>query len=147
MSPPGAPKGIANLPGVIAIAGFGVRRGLFPGKISDACPLTANDWEPLEDGQNPRPGITGLSNDTSDGVMEHTLPVLSMAQVYEVSGAAIVSDLSTQASYGGLPNPGIIPAGGSLVQALPISIIVFLFSANSVDSKCFIGTSIILGSP
>ena len=100
------------------MAGFGVNRGRLPGAISDACPLTANDCDPLAEGQKPKPGITGLSKETSDGVMEQTLPCLSMVQVYDVSGSEneaseFVFDLRLIP-----PKPSISPAGGILDLSL-----------------------------
>ncbi len=73
-SPPGAPKGMSQRPRRMAIAGFGVRRGRLPGATDDACPRTAQDWQPREDGQNPRPGMIGLSHEASLGVAETALP-------------------------------------------------------------------------
>ena len=66
-------------PGHLAKAGFGVRRGRFPGATEEAWPGTAHDWEPREEGQKPVPGMTGDSHDTSLGVAEKQLPCRSTA--------------------------------------------------------------------
>src|SRR5262245_27012292 len=81
----------------MARAGFGVSRGRLPGATHDAWPGTAHDWVPRDDGQNPRPGITGLSHDASLGVAEHALPWRSTTQTYEVSpGSAALAPGSTE---------------------------------------------------
>src|SRR5262245_25424632 len=99
-SPPGAPNGISHAPRPrMARAGFGVRRGRLPGATHEACPGTAHDWHPRDDGQNPSPGITGLSQDASLGVADMALPWRSTTHTYEVSpgraGLAAVADGST----------------------------------------------------
>ena len=58
-SPPGVPNGIAILPGSMAIAGLGVRRGRLPGATPDGCFGSAQFWLPRDEGMIPRPGTTG----------------------------------------------------------------------------------------
>ena len=79
-SPPGVPKGMAKAPSRIASAGLGVSLGRLPGATLDACAGSTQDCEPREEGQSQVPGITGVSNETSLGVAEKTLPSASMAQ-------------------------------------------------------------------
>ena len=58
-SPPGVPNGIAILPGWIAIAGLGVRRGRLPGATPDGWFGSAQFWLPRGEGIMPSPGTTG----------------------------------------------------------------------------------------
>ena len=78
LSPPGVPNGMTILPGRIASAGFGVRRGRLPGPSAEAWPRTAQLCEPRAEGANPVPGMTGDSKVTSDGFDENALPSLSI---------------------------------------------------------------------
>ena len=79
-SPPGPPNGITHWPRLSAIAGFGVSRGRLPGATHEGWPGTAQDCDPRDEGQKPRPGITGLSQETSLGVADRALPCRSTTQ-------------------------------------------------------------------
>src|SRR5262245_1299075 len=111
----------------MASAGFGVRRGRLPGATDEAWPGTAQDWQPRDDGQKPRPGITGLSQLASLGVAETALPWRSTTHTYEVSPGSSGPAPATTGSpagraTGGAPpplKPPTAPAGGSTGHARP----------------------------
>src|SRR5262245_12953416 len=106
------------------MAGLGVRRGRLPGATHDGWPGTAQDCDPRAEGQNPRPGITGLSHETSLGVADMALPWRSTTQTYEVSpgsaglaSARAAADGGTLAAGTDRSNPGTSPAGGISAHA------------------------------
>src|SRR6185369_16591800 len=88
-------------------------------------PGTAQDCDPRDEGQKPRPGITGLSQETSLGVAERALPCRSTTQTYDVSpGSAGLASASAEGDGGplaralGWSNPGTSPAGGISAHAV-----------------------------
>ena len=61
-----------------ASAGFGLRRGRFPGAAALGCPSSSQLCEPRLETVQPTPGMIGVSAEGSEGVAEKALPSASI---------------------------------------------------------------------